>query len=207
MHEIANTDESAPFAAVLPYVELGKWLGRRDAFGRMARRCSAAEIESLREIHDGKQYQLLNCTWEEFCARYLNVSPRTVEREIVNLRRFGPAFFAVRQLSRITSRQYAAIADCITEEGIHLNGELIALDSGNDDQVARAVKALLEQHEPAETHPAPTRFDTALRRFRTAVEVLCAFEGELDPIRASEVAMELGKLLSAAAGWGLQIRA
>ena len=206
MNEMTNQGEGAQADAALPLIELGKWMGRRDAFGQVAGRCSAAEIESLRQIHDGKMYQRLNSTWDQFCARHLRVSARTVDRELAHLRRFGPVFFTVRQLARIGAREYAAIADCITEQGVRVNGEVIALDPENGEEVAGAGKALLEQHQPVETAAVPADFDAAMQRFRAASEALRSFADELDRGRARAVAKELLKLLSAAAGWGVEIR-
>jgi len=207
MDERTNTAEGAPVETALAFVELGKWMGRRDAFGQMAARASAAEIESLRQIHDGKLYQRLNCTWVEFCAQYLGVSARTVDRELAHFRRFGPAFFTVRQLARISAREYAAIADCITEEGVRVNGETIPLDPQNSVEVAEAVKALLEQNGPVERiAPAENTFGAAIERFLAASETVRSFEERLDPRRARTVGMELASLLAAAAGWGVDLR-
>ena len=208
MDEFANEDGGAPVQAALPLIELGKWMGRRDAFGQMAGRCSAAEMESLRQIHDSKLYQNVNCTWEEFCARYLVVSARTVERELANLRRFGPAYFTVRQLMRISPREYAAIADCITEHGVSVNGEVVALDPENSDEVAGAIQTLLEQNgpsEPAPVTPKSLTFETAMQRFRAASETLRSFRDELDHGQAHALGMELTKLLSAALVWGVEV--
>jgi len=36
---------------------LGQWMGRREALGAMAGRCSAAEIECQRRIHNEKLYR------------------------------------------------------------------------------------------------------------------------------------------------------
>lgn len=209
MNEMTESGEGAAVEAALPLIELGKWMGRRDAFGQVAGRCSAAEIESLRRIHDGKLYQRLNCTWEQFCAQHLKVSARTVERELAHLRRFGPAFFTLRQLARISAGEYAAIADCISDRGVRWNGEVVALDPENSEQVAGAVKALLEQSRPAgdpAAAAAPAKFDAALRRFRAASKALRSLDTELDRGRARAVARELAALLSAAAGWGVEIR-
>jgi len=206
MDEIAKTRGSTSAEAALPLIELGRWMGRRDAFGHVAGRCSAAEIESLRRIHDGKLYQRLNCTWEEFCARHLKVTARTVDRELSNLRRFGPAFFTVRQLARISAREYAAIAGCISEQGVRVNGEVVALDPDNAEEVAGAVRALLEQSAPVETAPAPAAFDAAMLRFQAASEVLCSFKDGLDRQRAYTVGVELAKLLTAAAAWGVMVQ-
>lgn len=206
MNELTKSSEGAPVEGALPLLELGKWMGRRDAFGQVAGRSSAAEIESLRRIHDGKLYQRLNSTWEQFCAQHLKVSARTVERELAWLRRFGPAFFTLRQLARISPREYAAIAGCIDDQGVRVNGEVIALDPENGEQVARAVKALLEQSRPVETSAAPAKFDSALQRFQAASKALRAFDQELDRRRARAVAKELTRLLSAAVAWGVEIR-
>jgi len=206
MNEMTKAGDGATHEAALPLIELGKWMGRRDAFGQVAGRCSAAEIESLRQIHDGKLYQRLNCTWEEFCAQHLKVSARTVERELANLRRFGPAFFTLRQLTRISAREYAAIADCIGAEGVRVNGEVVALDPENSEQVAGAVKALLEQARPSEAPAAPSALDAAVQRFLAASEALRSLEDQLDAGRAHAVGTELAKLLCAAAGWGVEIR-
>lgn len=203
---MTKSGEGEPLEAALPLIELGKWMGRRDAFGQVAGRCSAAEIESLRQIHDGKLYQRLNCTWEEFCTAHLRVRARTVDRELAYLRRFGPAFFTVRQLVRVSAREYAAIAGCITDQGLRVNGEVIALDPENSEEVAGAVKALLEQNRPVEAAAVPADFDAAMQRFRTASETLRSFEDSLDRGRAHAVAKELMKLLAAAAGWGVEIR-
>ena len=202
MNETTNTGEPVPVEAAL---ELGKWMGRHQAFGQMAGRCSAAEIESLRQIREGKLYQSVNCNWEEFCTQHLRVSARTVERELANLRRFGPAYFTVRQLARISTREYAAIAGCITGEGVRVNGELVELDQENGEKVADAVKALLAQNPPSESMAAPITFDSAMQRFRAALDTLCCFEGELDAERAHTLRMEVAKLRSAAASWGVEI--
>lgn len=206
MNEMTKTGEGAPVETALPLLELGKWMGRRDAFGQIAGRCSAAEIESVRRIHDDKLYQILNATWEEFCSRYLKVCARTVDRELAHLRRFGPAFFTLRQVTRLSPREYAAIADSVTEQGVRVNNALIALEPENGDEIAQAVKALLEEAGPLENAAAPVTFETAMQRFRAASEFLRSFGEKLDANRARVVAAELAKLLAAAAGWGVEIR-
>jgi len=181
-------------------------MGRRDAFGQMAGRASAAEIESLRQIHDGKLYQRLNCTWEQFCSQHLRVSARTVERELNHLRRFGPAFFTVRQLARITAREYSAIADSVDELGVRVNGEVIALRADNGAEVAAAVKALLEQNARPEPPAAPATFDAAMQRFKAASQALRSCEEALDASQTRDLGMEMAKLVAAAAGWGVTVR-
>ena len=38
-------------------LDLGTWLGRRQAFAVMAGRCSAADAKCLRELRDTKKYK------------------------------------------------------------------------------------------------------------------------------------------------------
>lgn len=197
----AGTDEEK--------VELGKWIGRREAFGAIAGRCSAAEIESLRRIRDSRLYQEMNCTWEEFCSRYLHVTKRTVDLEISYLRRFGPAFFTLRQLARVSVREYARIAGQISEEGVHVDGNVVALIPENGEALAGAVGTLLERSEPAPADVAPAAmpapFETVLQRFRGAAEELRAFDGGMDGQQLHALAGEIANLLAAAAERGVTI--
>lgn len=190
-----------------PGIELGKWMGRREAFGLIAGRCSAAEVESLRRIHDDRLYEGLHCTWDEFCARNLGVAPRTVERDLANLRRFGPAFFTLRQLTRVSVREYQAIAPQVSEDGVRVNGAVVALLPENSEALAGAVKTLLEGKAPAAAPEARPDFDAALRRFRSAIQGLRAFAGDLDTSQMRSLARELSDALSAADACGVSLKA
>lgn len=200
--------DSAPVETGEPNIELGKWMGRREAFGAIAGRCSAAEIESLRQIRDGRLYQQMNLTWEEFCARQLHASKRTVDREISYLRRFGPAFFTLRQLARISIREYALIAGQISQEGVNVDGNVVALIPENSAALAGAVGTLLQRSEPAApASPPAAPFDTVLQRFRGAAEGLRAFDGGMDGRQQRALAVEIADLLAAAAERGVTIGA
>ena len=199
-------EEIVPVEADAQDIELGKWMGRREAFGLIAGRCSAAEIESLQKIRDGKLYQRLNDTWEDFCLRQLRVSKRTVDRDIAFLRRFGPAFFTLRQLARITVREYTAVAGQVSEDGVHVDGALVPLLPENSEALAQALKTLLERNsQAAAIAPPPPGFETVLERFRTAAQGLRSFEGKLDHQQLRELASQLAEILSAAAGCGVSV--
>jgi len=45
-------------------MEVGEWLGRRQAFAMVAGRCSAADVQCLRELRESKKYKLLGLSWE-----------------------------------------------------------------------------------------------------------------------------------------------
>ncbi len=205
MNEADKIEDLVTAGADPQGIELGKWMGRREAFGLIAGRCSAAEIESLRQIRDGKLYQELSCTWDEFCAAELHLTSRTVDREIGYLKRFGPAFFTLRQLARVSVREYAAIAAQISEEGVHVNGTVVALLPENSGKLAEALETLRKRNESAEPVAAPPGFDTVLQRFRTASRGLRSFEGGLDVQQMHALARELADVLSAAAARGIAV--
>lgn len=202
MEEIAKAGEPLPVGADLTDMELGKWVGRREAFGLMAGHCSAADVESLRRIKEGKLYEK-HCTWEEFCSRHLRMARRTVDRDIAYLKRFGTAFFTMRQLAHISLREYAQIAGHISDAGVRLDGEVIALLPENGEQLAGALKTLLERTGSAAPALPPPAFDSVLQRFRAATQGLRSFEGDLNGTQLRALGMEIAEALSAAGDRGL----
>src|ERR1700688_1883996 len=172
MNELVKTDIEEPVAVEPAGFKLGQWLGRREAFSLIAGRCSAAEIEIVRQIKDEKLYEDLKCNWDECCTRHLHASRRSVERELGYLRKYGPAFFTVRQLTHVTVKEYQSIAAHITEQGVTLDGAVIVLHSGNSDRVSAAVEELLQRVEPEQLQPAPdpVPFDTLLKRCQTVTQ-------------------------------------
>jgi len=145
---------------------LGMMLGNRRAFAAVAGRCSAADAECLRRIRDQKLYLRRAATWEEFCPNHLGLSRAHANRIIRNLEEFGPDFFEVAQLTRITPEQYRAIAPAIREKNIHVNGQAIALLPENSDRVTAAVAELRQAAPPAAPPLPPQERMAALgRRF------------------------------------------
>jgi hypothetical protein len=205
MNEVVKSQEQAPAEAGLQGIELGKWMGRREAFGLIAGRCSAADIESLRQIRDGKLYEGLNCNWDEFCSRHLHVPRRTVEREIGYLRRFGPAFFTLRQISRISVREYASLAEQISEEGVRVDGTVVALIPENSGPLAGALETLRKRNESAAPAAPPAGLDAVLQRLRSATQGMRSLEGSLDRKQLRSLAEQLAETLSAAAACGVAL--
>jgi len=145
---------------------LGMRLGNRRALAAVAGRCSAADAECLRRIRDQKLYLRRAATWEEFCPNHLGLSRAHANRIIRNLEEFGPDFFEVAQLTRITPEQYRAIAPAIREKNIHVNGQAIALIPENSDRVTAAVAELRQAAPPAAVPLSPQERMAALgRRF------------------------------------------
>jgi len=122
--------------------DLGEMLGRRQAFGMMSGRCSAADAESLRRMRDQKLYQSRATSWNGFCPKFLRMTSRHANRIIRNLEEFGPSYFELAQLTRITPQQFRSIAPAVRDQRIHTHGEAIALIPKNAEKIAAAVADL-----------------------------------------------------------------
>ena len=131
-----------PAAAEGSANELNRWLGRREAFSLVAGRCSAADVECMRRIRDDKLYLGHARDWEEFCEQELQMS-RSKVNQLIGLReKYGPEYFHIAQITRISVADYRAIAPAVSAQGIAWNGEVIALDPENAGRIATAVSAL-----------------------------------------------------------------
>lgn len=123
-------------------VELGFALGRNHAFGLIAGRCSAAQAEGIRRLREEKQYKKCCETWEEFCPNYLRMSRGEADRTIRILEEFGPAYFELSQLTRVSPEAFRTIAPAIYDGALHVDDEAIELNSENSRKVAAAVAEL-----------------------------------------------------------------
>ena len=128
--------------------ELGEILGGRRAFSTIAGRCSAVAAAYLRRIRDEKLFRAKAETWDEFCPKFLGMSKTNANRIIHYLEEFGPAFFEVAQLNRISPVKYRAIANAIRDSALHCNGEVIALIPENAAKVSMAVDQLYKAAKP-----------------------------------------------------------
>lgn len=122
--------------------ELGSLVGRHEAFGLIASRCSAADAATLRRIRDQELWRSQASTWNEFCETRLRMSRGNVNRLIRLLEEFGDPYFTVAQATRITPQTYRAIAPAIRDNALHVGGETIALTEENAPRIAAAVDAL-----------------------------------------------------------------
>jgi hypothetical protein len=205
-----NTQTIAPASAEHPEArafDLARWLGRREAFGSMAGRCSAADVECLRQIRDRKLFKDHAPSWDEFCTKDLHLSRRKVDRDIRYLEKFGPPFFLLTQLTRITPQQYGAIASHVAADGIHMDGQVVALLESNAERVTAAVQDLCRRLEtppvPAvegavESQAAVDSAGEALRICERAAELLES-KPVLDGLHRAMLGRSLRRLLNAAA--------
>ena len=130
-----------------PVLELGTWVGRRQAFGLIANKCSAADAECLRQIRESKRYKEAAATWEEFCPRYLGLSRTHADRIIAQLEEFGSAYFELSQIVRIPEQAYRAISDAVSDHSIVYNGEKIPISKENGGRIAEVVTLLRHESE------------------------------------------------------------
>ena len=203
MNEVMKTggEHAADSEAIL----LAQWMGRREAFGLVAGRRSAADIEIIRRIREDKLYANQGCTWDEFCVRHLRVSRRTVDREIAHLREFGPAFFTVRQLTHIAAEDYRKIAPHVSADGITVDGALVPLDPRHGEPLTAAVERLLEESGSPRPSGGAGSFETVLRRCRSTMRAFDSFEGSLDAGQARELTRVVADLRNAAANLGARV--
>ncbi|MBZ5729287.1 MAG: hypothetical protein LAP87_30470 [Acidobacteriia bacterium] len=204
MNEVIETRNSLPQEAGAA-VDLGRWLGRREAFGLMAGRCSAAEVESLRRIREQKAYQQVARNWSEFCTRHLKIHRRTVDRAIGYLQEFGPAFFHITQLTHISAKDYRAIARHVCEEGVNADGNVVALLPENSEKLSAAITGLLQRIAPKENAARPVSFDAAVKRCQAIGEMLEAMPAPLDLRQKAELASAVCDIRRAAASLGVVI--
>jgi hypothetical protein len=177
--------------------DLGRLVGRREAFSAVAARCSAADAAILREIREKRLYEGQAQDWEEFCSQHLHISKTNANRIIRYLDEFGPTYFDVAQLTRISPEAYRAIAPSIRDQALHHNGDAIALIPENAEKVAAAVAELRKSVAPPASAPKASGLEkqccdliVALKTATDAVEV----RGAVVYLRTqlSEIGMSMG---------------
>jgi hypothetical protein len=174
---------------------LGRLLGRREAFNIVAARCSAADAATLREIREKKLYLNHSKDWDAFCVDYLHTTKETANRVIRYLDEFGPAYFEVSQLTRISPATYRAIAPAIQDQALHHNGETIALIPENAGKLAAAVAELRTRDAAAK--PAPEPEDPMVALGRRCDELVSEFEAlAADTVRRYRVRGTIAQLSS-----------
>src|SRR5260370_2913834 len=177
-----------------PVFELGTWVGRRQAFGLIANKCSAADAECLKQIRDSKRYKSVADNWDEFCPRYLGRSRGHADRLIEQLEEFGTAYFELSQIVRIPEKAYRAISGAVSGHSIEYNGETIPISEENSGRIAEVVRLLRQESEQSTLQlvnmllTAPMAIPTEQRRKLRAVRKrLEASFQQLETIGASDL--------------------
>ena len=132
-------------------MSLGAWLGRHQAFGLIANRCSAADAECLKAIRDSGEFKQLGLTWEQFCTKHAGVSRVHAERQIHYLEEFGGNYFRFAEVMPISAGTYRLIAGAVSDQGLECDGERIPLVRENRAKVAAALTAIRARAESRST--------------------------------------------------------
>jgi hypothetical protein len=162
-------------------LEIGKWLGRREAFSQVAGRCSAADAKCLRELRESKKYKELGLTWEEACKQKVGICRSVADQIIRNLEEFGPDYFVIAQVTGISANEFRRISGSVSNQALLHSGEEIPVTVENAPRLIAAVEALRREATAA---PAPTA-DTAAevaRSFARAERATRTALAELDKL-------------------------
>ena len=184
-------------------LNLGQWLGRREAFGAVAGRCSAAEVECVRRIRNERLYRGHARTWREFCAKHLGASRVSVEANIRLFDELGPAYFHVAQLAYLTPAEYREIAPRIAADGLHAGGEAIPLVPENRDRIAAVIGEARARGRKAPRPPKPAGFEAALEHCQAAAALLETLFSPPKLERQLVMAASISRLRDAAARLGI----
>jgi hypothetical protein len=172
-------------------LEFGKMMGRRQTFSLVAGKCTAADAECLKKIRDQKLYQGYAKNWDTCCTQHIGMSRANAERLIGLLEEFGPAYFEVAQLTRVSPETFRALAPSIHDKTLHHNGEAIALIPENAARVASVVASHRKAAQPART--VDRRLDVLEQRCNRLLE---EFEELSGAWRDSVDRMMLGAVLA-----------
>ena len=150
--------------------DLGTWVGRKQAFSLIAGKCSAADAECLRNIRENKRYRALNVSWDQFCREYAGLSRASADRFIRQLEEFGPRYFQLAGVTRITPEEYRLIAPAVSDGGVCCDGETIAIEPENAPRLTQAIETL--RGRVATPEVAPTGAGHALDRAEKQLNAL-----------------------------------
>src|SRR5690349_18994861 len=129
--------------------ELGTWLGRHQAMGCIASKCSAADAFALREIRVNKLYRSLDLSWEDFCTIHAGITSKTADQNISRLEEFGDVYFNLSQVLHITVPEFRALAPSIEDNTIEYEGRRIPITRAHTRQLIEVVRDLRAQLEKA----------------------------------------------------------
>ena len=142
-------------AEVAEGLDLGLFLGQHQTLGVVAGRCSAAQAAGLRRLRNEGKFKRLNPRWRDFCAQYLRISGAEADRLIQCWEEFGPAYFELAQLVRISPPAYRQIAPAIRDGALLVDGEAIGLNLENARRLTAAVADLRRSIPKRQPKPKP----------------------------------------------------
>ena len=130
-------------------LDLGLWMGRSQAFGMLASKCSAAHAQCLKKLKEEEKHKALGLTWAQLCEKHLGLSRATADRIILQLERFGVPYFNLCQVIEISPETYQSIAAHVEDEVLECKGERIPITKENGRRIAELVRELRDEVKKA----------------------------------------------------------
>jgi hypothetical protein len=153
-----NSENNSPANGL----DLGCALGRSQAFGLVASKCSAAQAQYLLLIREQRQYQALGLSWEEFCTRHAGISRSYADQLIRNLKEFGETYFRLSEILHLPEAAYRQIAAAVDGEILEIEGERIPIVPENAGRIRKRIAQLRSDLDRARAS-RPTASIVALR--------------------------------------------
>ena len=134
-------------------LNLGKWIGRGQAFAVSASHSLLSQAKCWKEIHDSGSYKASGLNWDEFCTQEIGLSRQYVEELIGNLEEFGETFCQMLQIVKISPDVYRAISPKIDGEAIEIDGEMVPIALENAGRIRAAVLQMRGELRQAKQKP------------------------------------------------------
>jgi hypothetical protein len=166
-------------------LELGVALGQSHTFGLVAGRCSAAQALAIRRLREEKLFKQCCDRWEDFCPNYLNMCRAEADRIIRLLEEFGPSYFELSQVIRISAETFRAIAPAVSDGVLLHKGEAIPINGENARKVAAAVVEI-RSARPKNRAESNTPAADLKHQIHSLAERCVAMVAELDRVVCDE---------------------
>jgi hypothetical protein len=88
--------------------------------------------------------------WEEFCRQRAGISKSLADQMVRQLDEFGPAYFHLAAITRITPENFRLIAPSVTEQGVQHGSELVVFSAENATRLASAIEELRARGIPTQ---------------------------------------------------------
>src|SRR5579862_2216561 len=139
------------------YMNLGKWVGRGQAFAVTANHSLFALAKIWKEVHDTGDYKRTGLSWDEFCSQEIGLSRQAVDTAIKNLETHGEAFFRIAQIVPVSPGTFQALAARIEDGSIEIEGEIVPIAPQNAARIRAAVVDMRSQLARAQAKPKPAK--------------------------------------------------
>lgn len=196
--QVGQPDASQPADGKL---NVGRWLGRHEALDMIARGCSGVDAACLKRVREEKLYQAVAPNWDQFCKKELHTTRKRIDAVIRRFEEFGPAYFDLSRLTRVTADEYRQIAPAVGAEGVRIGGETVAIAPENKDKLDAALAAVRKKR--AKPSPDKRTFHAVMGACETAVAIIERAECWPDLPQKLELADVLVRMRLAAARLGV----